>query len=243
MCQYFGGKIRLGKEISKVINEKEISLLGHNNNTYFEPFLGMAGVFRHVIQNSERESIGCDAHEDLMLMWISVKSGWFPPREVTRSLHKKMKTEDPSALRGFVGFGCSYMGKFYSGFTETCVKSYNQVMSVSKIIRTRKVVFLKHRDYTIHDPRNMTIYCDPPYKESKISNDESMCFRGFDHDQFWDTMRKWSLHNLVFISETSAPDDFSCIWEKPVSRGFYKDTSFRRMERVFCHESLCETPH
>jgi len=238
MCQYFGGKIRLGKEISKIINEKEFSILGHNTRTYFEPFIGMGGVFRHVIQNADRESIGCDYHEDLMLMWKSIKNGWIPPKEVSRHLHNQLKTLEPSALRGFVGFGCSYMGKFYSGFTETCLKSHNQIMSVSKIISTRKVVFLEHRDYKMHNPRNMTIYCDPPYEESKVSNYDAKTFRGFNHEEFWETMREWSLYNLVFISETSAPDDFSCIWEKAVGRSFYKNKCFRRMERLFCHNSL-----
>ena len=239
MCQYFGGKIRLGKEISKIITENEFSLLGHNNNTYFEPFLGMAGVFRHMIQTSDRESIGCDYHEDLMLMWAAVKNGWVPPKEVSYNLHQNMKTEEPSALRGFIGFGCSYMGRFYSGFTDTCLKSYNQIISVSNIIKTRKISFLQHEDYTTHDPHNMTIYCDPPYNESSTSNDAIVGFRKFNHEQFWEIMRKWSSNNLVFISETSAPDDFLCIWEKPIGRGFYKNKGFKRLERLFCHKSLC----
>lgn len=240
MCQYFGGKIRLGNEISRCIKKKELEVLGHNDAIYFEPFLGMAGVFRHMAKGCNREAIGCDSHYDLMLMWEAVSKGWIPPSEVSRSTHEEMKTRSPSALRGFIGFGCSYMGKFYSGFTETSFKSYNQIVSVSELFRSRHVIFLDHADYKSHDPHHMTIYCDPPYQESRSSNDESKCFRGFDHSGFWETMRKWSIDNLVFISETSAPSDFCCIWEKNVGRIFLKNKVDGRRERLFCHESFCQ---
>ena len=56
---------------------------GKINSIYFEPFLGMGGVFKHMASNKERTCIGCDLHVDLMMFWNSVKQGWIPPRDVS----------------------------------------------------------------------------------------------------------------------------------------------------------------
>jgi len=243
MCQYFGGKIKIGKEISKIILEHELSIKGNNDSTYFEPFIGMAGVFRHVVNEGCRECIGCDKHEDLIIMWECVKNGWVPPKQVSREQHLELKNGNPSALRSFVGFGCSFMGIFFSGYTEKSVlNSYNQIISISNILQGKDVSFLKNSDYNTHNPHNMTIYCDPPYTESYKSNNMVKQFKKFDHDLFWKTMREWSIDNLVFISETTAPSDFFCIWEKKTGKNFYRKNGFYkekkgRTERLFCHES------
>jgi len=57
----------------------------------------------------------------------------------------------------------------------------------------------------------MTIYCDPPYKKCNFIAIRKNLL-SFDTDMFWETMRKWSLDNIVIVSETEAPDDFIPIW-------------------------------
>lgn len=237
MCQYFGGKIRIGKEISKRIQEIELQVWGDNNPLYFEPFIGMAGVFRHISKNTNVHCIGCDKHVDLMIMWDNVSKGWKPPRVVSKEFHAQLKLESPSAIRAFVGFGCSYMGKFFNGYNNSALKSYNRIISVSKQFQEKNVTFMESSDYTEHSPHGMTIYCDPPYEESIVSNKTLKGFRGFNHEVFWKTMREWSKENLVVISETKAPDDFICIWEKHVGKNFYKGIGGGRYERLFCHKS------
>ena len=219
MCKYFGGKIRIGNEICEKIKAYEIMHYGEPNKYYFEPFIGMAGVFRHMAKE-DRICIGCDAHEDLMLMWRSIGEGWLPPDKISHETHANLKTKDPSDLRGFVGFGCSYFGRFFSGFTDTSRESYNQILSVSGIFTSRNVIFME--------------------RESVRSNTLVKGFSGFDHEVFWDTMRIWSKDNLVFISETEAPSDFTEIWRKDVGRNFYKTSGFfsektGRVEKLFCH--------
>jgi DNA adenine methylase len=52
------------------------------------------------------------------------------------------------------------------------------------------------------------IYCDPPYKWTATYAEW-----WFDHDKFWEYIRKISKTHKVFISEYTAPDDFKAIYE------------------------------
>ena len=68
----------------------------------------------------------------------------------------------------------------------------------------------------------------------------------FDNEKFWDVMRKWSKDNYVFISETSAPDDFTPVWEKKSHRSAsqsdktrYKNKSEAyQIEKLYIHKDL-----
>lgn len=113
MCKYFGGKIRIGK--NEIYEKLKAYKIMNSEGPYFKPFIGMAGVFRYMANEEDRACIGCDAHEHLMMMWRSIGEGWLPPNET----HNDLKTKDSSDLRAFVGFGCSYMARFFSGFTDT----------------------------------------------------------------------------------------------------------------------------
>lgn len=56
------------------------------------------------------------------------------------------------------------------------------------------------------------IYNDPPYKGTKTYNTS----KNFDHNKFYDWCREQAKHNVVFVSEYNAPDDFECVWEQEV---------------------------
>ena len=248
MCQYFGGKIRIGKYIYDAIEHVEICIQGDISPLYFEPFLGMGGVFRHFAEEGNRVCIGCDSNSDLMLMWEGLHDGWEPPRNVDFNTHQISKHEPPSATRTFIGFGSSYMGRFFSGYTDTCRKSYNRVMSIRDTVMMDSNVFMGSSDYSTHDPYGMTIYCDPPYMESGLSNNLIRHFDNFDADSFWERMRLWSKNNIVLISETSSPSDFFPVWEKQVGRNFYKESGFfngksGRTEKLFLHETYRKYTH
>lgn len=77
------------------------------------------------------------------------------------------------------------------------------------------------------------IYCDPPYANTKqFANSHN-----FDHNEFWEVMRQWSINNYVLISELSAPDDFVCIWQKDVQRSIkVNDNKMRAVEKLFVYK-------
>jgi len=75
----------------------------------------------------------------------------------------------------------------------------------------------------------LVIYCDPPYEGLAEYSTGA-----FDHKLFWDTMRSWSQHAKVFISEQHAPPDFIKVWSKMCRRILTSTTS----KRTFVEECL-----
>jgi len=63
-------------------------------------------------------------------------------------------------------------------------------------------LFAKSYD-EIDIPKDVVIYCDPPYKGTYEYSEG-----GFDHEKFWLWVKQKSKTNPVYISEYQAPDDF-----------------------------------
>ena len=64
-------------------------------------------------------------------------------------------------------------------------------------------------DYkNIEIPKGSIVYCDPPYQSVAEYKED-----GFDHNEFWDWVRKQSKLNKIYVSEYKAPDDFIKILE------------------------------
>lgn len=233
MTYYQGGKKRLGKEISKKILEIENLYSNDAPLPYFEPFCGMLGVAIHITQdNPNRQIYMNDYNPDIISMWNAVKNGWEPPKTVSeKKFNELKKSAKSSPERGFVGFACSYNGNLFGGFrTGIFLKnSRKSVLKYKDFINDFKFTNLS---YTNFNPKGMLIYCDPPYKNNDVKN---KFFHNFDHDLFWDTMRKWSKHNIVIISEYTAPKDFKCIWKKKTNyaSGTSNNQTSKRIEKLY----------
>ena len=106
--RYLGGKHRLAKHILPIIlkNRKE-------GQYYVEPFLGAANTFCKV----QDPKIGSDNNKYLIAMWMALQEGWEPPSEVPEELYIYVNNnkEENLPLTAFVGFGCSFSGKFFGG--------------------------------------------------------------------------------------------------------------------------------
>lgn len=109
--RYPGGKGKIGKRVAQAI-------LGNTKNRelYLEPFLGAAGVARYMVSEFD-DSILSDTHPDLVEMWQALRHGWQPPEVVSREEYDAARLlPSPSALKAFIGFGCSYSGKWFGGY-------------------------------------------------------------------------------------------------------------------------------
>jgi len=229
--KYLGGKQRLGKHLAPSLHElwNDADANGDPYDGYLEPFCGSLGVFRQMTDLPTNNFQANDYHPDLIQMWKEVKAGTFvPPDSVSEDeyLAAKMLTS-PSAMKSFVGFGMSFGGRFFGAYSQKylgnkkedfCKEMRNSLGRAAPVIQ--QVKFTNH-DYRDLKPRNMLIYCDPPYRVTKFPikyRRETKVYDTFDNDEFWDVVRKWSVDNTVIVSETTAPDDFMVVWEKEMSR-------------------------
>lgn len=225
--RYFGGKTRTCKDIVKIINEYK-----EDGQAFLSPFVGGGWVEQYI----EGEKILCDKHDYLIEMYKALQDGWLPPTELSREeyIHIKDNQDEQPHLTGFVGFGCSFAGKWFGGYAKDktgrnyCLNAYNSIQKKIEngLLENSKFICCDYRDLK---PRDMTIYCDPPYKGT--TQYDKAIVGEFNHDEFWDVMREWSKSNTVLISEYEAPEDFEVVWQKQTKLDI-RDKNNEKQNRV-----------
>jgi len=239
MTAYQGGKLRLGKRISNVMNLIEDDI-GTRHLPYMEPFCGMCGVLRHIsMSNPGRKLIATDLNHDVITMWKSLQDGWIPQDTCSREDFEELKNQiHPSAEKGFIGSISCYGNVFMSFYRLHLQPSNRDYIGEAKKSLYRVFEDVKCADFSIGSYETSqfdgkVIYCDPPYKGNGF---KTPLFKDFDHEEFWDRMRSWSLVSLVFISERVAPSDFICIWSHDFKASINKQSSTSICEKLFIHE-------
>ncbi len=225
--RYFGGKARIAKKIVAYLNSIR------DGRPYIEPFVGAANVF--CLMDNPR--YGSDIHHDLMMLLYEVQHEWFQyPEFVSEELYDAVKLEEhPSALKAFIGFGCSYAGKWFGGYARDGKRDFckNATSSLKKKAKQLQGAVLNVKDYRMIFPENSLIYCDPPY----LDTTQPYGTIRFDTKAFWDQVRVWSMRNTVIVSEYVAPDDFECVLEIPTRTDILgKGGQYKRVERLFRHK-------
>lgn len=212
--QYLGGKSRLAGQIRDAI----ISHVGDTTGrTYWEPFLGGAGAFDRIAPAFER-AVGSDIHPDVAALWQAVfQEGWVPPESVTEDEYQAARGwSEPSALRGFIGFGCSFGGKWFGGYARSSGRDHpnesrrNVIRSRDRIVGNVPVTILNCGFKDITPAAGDVVYCDPPYADTT-----GYTTGGFDHAEFWAWADELTSRGVrVFVSELTAPEGWVCIWSK-----------------------------
>jgi DNA adenine methylase len=190
--------------------------------------------------------IASDANRALISLYKALQAGWIPPTSVTKEEYAivKAKMDEDDPLTAFVGFGCSYSGKWFGGLAKDgngrnyAQNAHNSLMD--KLPHIMGVDF-RHTPYDTYTPKGMLVYCDPPY----VSATGYGAVGKFDSDHFWDVMREWSRENVVVISEYTAPDDFEFVLSIQTKTDMrMKDgTKEPRTEKLFMHQSIAIHPN
>lgn len=212
--KYMGSKARIAKHILPIMLKGR-----EEGQTYVEPF---AGGMNSICQVTGKR-IANDINPYLIDMWITLTGGWEPPEFVTKDEYVDIRDNKglyPSYLVGWVGFNCSYSGKWfagYAGLTNTkigTVRNYQAeaIANITSQVPLLKEVLFYNSEYSeLELPPNSIVYCDPPYAGTTKYKDD------FDHDLFWEWCRQKSREgHSVFVSEYTAPPDFECIWSLDV---------------------------
>ena len=226
--QYMGGKSRISKQIAEILNSAI-----DKNKPFVSLFCGSCAIESKVQADVK---ILNDKHPYLIAMWQALQNGWTPPDVVTKEEYYRVKAnmDENPALTGFVGFGCSFGGKWWGGYAKDkrgddyCGQAKRGLLKDFSGVRHATFTCLDYHDVEI--PDGAVVYCDPPY-----ANTTGYTVGQFDTNEFWDYMRQLSKRCDVYISEESAPDDFECIWSKEKIRTLEKSDNVGRVkvERLF----------
>lgn len=227
--KYMGSKARIAKHILPIML-KEAESKGITK--WVEPFVGGANMIKNVPKQMKR--VGYDKNVYLIEMYKYIqKYGFTYTQEISKDLYSKCRNayninswhvdtqEVDASFIGWVGFMASANGRFfdggYSGVSKTKIgteRNYidESVRGLKKEFPDLQEVEFVVEDYLNLDFKNCLIYCDPPYKGTKTYNTS----KNFDHEQFYEWCREQVKHNVVFVSEYNAPDDFVEVWYQEV---------------------------
>lgn len=210
-----GSKQRFAKELLAIILADR-----KQNQPYIEPFVGGFNMICNV-PCEQGPRYANDSNQYVIALFKELVGGWQPPLDVTREQYhqvKNNKSDFAPHIVGYVGFCCSYSGKWFGGFagkTPTkigTVRDYQDesLRNIKTQCQSLKDVWFCSKSYIDLDiPANSIIYCDPPYQGTTGYKDS------FNHVEFWDWVRAKTLAgHIVFVSEYNAPPDFTCLWEK-----------------------------
>ena len=229
--QYFGGKAKIAKYIVPYLEG-----VRKENQIFVEPFVGGANIVSQM--SGKRKAY--DFNEYLIEMYKGVQNGYELPDELTEDEYKYVKEhkDEDKVLTGFVGFGCSFAGKWFGGYARNkqnhnyCKASKNSLLK--KMSKMSDVEF-DWKDYKSLFLSNCLIYCDPPYANTT----KYTGVPDFDTQEFWNIMREWSKNNDVYISEYEAPDDFEAVLEIPTKTNIRDKTDnvCKRVEKLFKYKN------
>jgi site-specific DNA-adenine methylase len=257
MTKYWGGKARLGKDIAKTMLE----MIDENSNKfdlYWEPFIGMGGVMRHMVSplleyDSKIQLFASDLNEGVVNFWNYLKQGESFDDVLDFSTddleHLKSTKDMHTPYHTLVGYSCGFHGMYFSGkicedYAKPLLKS--ALKSIDHVRDQMSVPDYHHSDFFSmaenYTPRNAIIYLDPPYVERFINKNEVWSHKKdeFDTEEFWETLDDWSnpkLGNLIFVSESAAPDNWVPVWSKDWSNknSNKQSTKINREEHLYCN--------
>lgn len=225
--KYVGSKNKYAKELLSIILKDRLPY-----QFYVEPFVGGCNIIDKVGGNR----IGNDIHYYLIELLKSIQDGWIPPNYISEEEYKIIKNNIDKyspCLAGFVGFCCSYSGKWWGGYARGSDKYGNprnyaaeaKRNLIKQALKLKEIILLNKNYYEFFIPSNSIIYCDPPHqKTTKYKGCEN-----FDYNRFWNWVRKRTFEgHKVFVSEYNAPKDFVCIWRKEVNNTLEKNTGSKK---------------
>lgn len=229
--QYIGGKSRIAEQIAPIL----IDQARGGDACFISLFCGSCAVESKIRGYSR--VICNDKHPYLIAMFKALQTGYLPPDSVSEAEYKFVR-QNPDlypALTGFVGFGCSFGGKFFGGYARNARADNYAARSKRSILKDMPALIgveFMCADYkTVPIPENAVVYADPPYADTTGYGGEK-----FDSAEFWRYARLIAeTGHRIYVSEQKAPEGWTCVWEKPFLRTLdrNKDNQFTVTEKLF----------
>lgn len=212
--QYLGGKTRLAPRIAETVNAERVRLGAPGAPLpFWDPFCG--GLSVSVRLAALGPGIVSDACAPLIALYRAVRAGWDPPEHVTEAEYAAARAlPDTDPRKAFVGFGCSFGGKWFGGYGRHR-KGLAQFArsSVRRGVAALASSAIERIDFLSVEPRPLplVIYADPPYAGTTT-------YAGvppFDSDRFWRRVQAWERASVpVFVSEYACPTQHTILHER-----------------------------
>lgn len=219
--QYVGSKNRISKELAPIIQ----SFITPDTVGYLEPFVGGANMIDKI---DCKLRVGCDIHKQLiaLLCYAQAKPEKIP-KAITEEQYNRIrlnKDSYPDWQVGLVGFCATFGTKYFGGYARNKKGDNSGIraaQAISNIVKQspklKGIIFkrIRFQNLPLDKIKGYVIYCDIPYKGTcKYSTDV------FPHEEFYEWVKRASVHNTVLISEYWMPEEFDCIWEKECKVNF-----------------------
>lgn len=186
--------------------------------------------------------IANDKNKYLIAMWKGLQEHRERPYVITKELYARAREEYKRDVNvefddftiGWIGWMASFNGRFFDGgYSGHNVNGRDyiseQIRNVEKQLPYLQDVSFFSRDYkdfTFKEP--CLIYCDIPYANTKQYTEV------FNHAEFFVWARTTSAQgHTVFVSEYTAPEDFTCVWSKQVTNSLNQTKTYKPIERLF----------
>lgn len=210
--QYFGGKQRIAKHLCEYLNSQL-----RPGQVFVDLFCGSCNVVSNIRVDSERYAN--DKNEYLISLWASLQQGLALPQDVDEETYYTVKglpaeTLEQKAIKAFVGFGCSFGGKWWGGFARGgkgrnyAKNAYNSTMKKADKLKDVRFMCMSFDDFLC--PKDSIVYCDIPYKGTT----QYSAVGDFDHENFY-TWLKQQKDCTVLVSEYkhNVPQWGEIVWE------------------------------
>lgn len=231
--QYLGGKTRLAKRIAAIVNAERTARGASGPVPFWDPFCGGLSVSAELAKLGP--GIVSDTHPALISLYRAVREGWDPPESVTEAEYAAARMlPDSDPRKAFVGFGCSFGGKWFGGYARQPSTGLNFAATARRSLRRMSLpgCAIERLDFLEIEPRTLplVIYADPPYAGTTGYAGVSP----FDSARFWDRCVAWERCSVpVFVSEYACPVEHQSHEMAHTSRLARGDTHVARTERLF----------
>lgn len=242
--KYMGSKSRIAKYIVPIIQK---CIDSSETGFYYEPFCGGCNVIDKIIA---KKRFASDKQQYLIELLSNLDKLECLPAHVSKELYADVRSSYYARDKryddwfiGAIGVLASYNGRFfdggYAGVIKTKEGNIRDYYNESKQNMLRQRTLLTNVDFTwcdydeIHPVCGSVIYCDPPYYNTK----QYGVSKNFDYSGFWNWVDGICKTNIVLVSEQTAPERFSCVWEYPVLRSVDNSKRVSAIEKLFVSES------
>lgn len=239
--QYLGGKSRLGGRIVQAILDD----LGVKHLTLAVDLCSGAGGVTHRLADVADRVVAVEAHPGLVALHKAVQSGWVPPEHVSEAEYQEVRRgNQTTAIAAFVGFGCSFGGKWWGGYARTeagNTSARNYALNARRAVlkETRPNIDHVNADALTFEIDTEVVYCDPPYEGTTGYDAIAVAEDG----SWWRRLADLaSPERACYLSEYAEPPPGILarqVWEAPTKEGLRKaGARTERLWRVLGHAEL-----